>query len=106
MYIETGDIFYDNHNTGENFLNFFLSQQNEEAAFIPKNLSYSNSLENYISSFLESFSIDDQEKFDLLAFKNSKYLFHHFNKFIKVYGNPRYRLLPTRKMRDSVGIKK
>ena len=52
------------------------------------------------------FSIDDQEKFDLLAFKNSKYLFYRFNGFVKMYGNPRYKLLHTRKMLDTVGLKK
>ena len=104
--VESGDIFYDNHNTSENFYSFLLSQQNDEAAYIPKNISYKNSFEAYIGSFLQSFSIDDQEKFDLLAFKNSKYLFYRFNDFIKAHGNPRYRLLHTRKMLDSVGIKK
>ena len=33
------------------------------------------------------FSIDDQENFDLLAFKNAKYLFYRFNDFVKMYGN-------------------
>ena len=83
-----------------------MSQQNDEAAYVPKKLSYKNSFEAYIGSFLQSFSIDDQEKFDLLAFKNSKYLFYRFNDFIKVYGNPRYKLLHTRKMLDTVGLKK
>ena len=83
-----------------------MSQQNDEVAYVPKNLSYKNSFEAYISSFLESFSIDDQERFDLLAFKNSKYLFYRFNDFIKIYGNPRYKLLHTRKMLDTVGLKK
>ena len=106
IHVESGDIFYDNHNTGENFYNFLLSQQNNEAAHVPKNLSYKNSFEAYIGSFLQSFSIDDQKKFDLLAFKNSKYIFYRFNDFIKVYGNPRYKLLHTRKMLDSVGLKK
>ena len=105
IHIESGDIFYDNHNTDENFLNFLLSQQNDEAAFIPKKISFKDSFEAYIGSFLQSFSIDDQEKFDLLALKNSKYLFYRFNDFIKVYRNPRYKLLHTRKMRDSVGLK-
>ena len=106
IHVESGDIFYDNHNTGENFYNFLLSQQNDEAAYVPKKLSYKNSFEAYIGSFLQSFSIDDQEKFDLLAFKNSKYLFYRFNDFIKVYGKPRYKLLHTRKMLDTVGLKK
>ena len=106
IHVESGDIFYDNHNTDENFYSFLLSQQNDEAAYVPKKFSYKNSFETYIGSFLQSFSIDDQEKFDLLAFKNSKYLFYRFNDFIKAYGNPRYKLLHTRKMLDSVGIKK
>ena len=70
-----GDVFYDNQNTGENFYSFLLSQQNDEVAYVPKKISYINSFEQYITTFLQAFSIDDQEKFDLLAFKNSKYLF-------------------------------
>ena len=83
-----------------------MSQQNDEAAYVPKKFSYRNSFEAYISTFLQDFSIDDQEKFDLLAFKNSKYLFYRFSDFVKAYGNPRYELLHTRKMLDAAGMKK
>ena len=83
-----------------------MSQQNDEAAYVPKTFSYNNSFEKYITTFLQALSKDDQEKFDLLAFKNSKYLFYRFNDFVKAYGNPRYKLLHTRKMLDSVGLKK
>ena len=106
IHVESGDIFYDNHNTEENFYNFLLSQQNDEAAYVPKKISNSNSFEKYITTFLQVFSIDDQEKIDLLAFKNSKYLFYRFNDFVKAYGNPRYKILHTTKMLDSVGLKK
>ena len=83
-----------------------MSQQNDEAAYVPKTFSYNNSFEKYITTFLQALSKDDQEKFDLLAFKNSEYLFYRFNDFVKAYGNPRYKLLHTRKMLDSVGLKK
>ena len=106
IYVESGDIFYDNHNTKENFYSFLMSQQNNEAAYVPKKFSYSNTFEKYITNFLQMFSIDDPEKFDLLAFKNSKYLFYRFNEFVKMYGNPRYKLLHTRKMLDTVGLQK
>ena len=106
IYVESGDIFYDNHNTKENFYSFLMSQQNNEAAYVPKKFFYSNTFEKHITSFLQMFSIDDQEKFDLLAFKNSKYLFYRFNGFVKMYGNPRYKLLHTRKMLDTVGLQK
>ena len=106
IHVESGHIFYNNHNTEENFYSFLLSHQNDEAAYVPKKFSYSNTFEKYITSFLQMFSIDDQEKFDLLAFKNSKYLFYRFNDFVKMYGNPRYKLLHTRKMLDTVGLQK
>ena len=106
IHVESGDIFYNNHNTKENFYSFSLSQQNDKAAYVPKKLSYSNFFEKYITSFLQNFSIDDQEKLDLLAFKNSKYLFYRFNDFVKSYGNPRYKLLHTRKMLHSISMKK
>ena len=89
IHVESGDIFYYNHNTEENFYSFLLSQQNDEAAYVPKKFSCNNTFEKYIINFLQNFSIDDQEKFDLLAFKNSKYLFYRFNDFVKAYGNPR-----------------
>ena len=89
IHVESDDIFYDNNNTDENFYSFLLSQRNEEAAYVLKIFSYKNSFETYIGSFLQSFSIDNQEMSDLLAFKNSKYLFYRFNDFIKAYGNPR-----------------
>ena len=38
IHVESGDIFYENHNTGDNFYNFLLAQQNDDAAFIPKKL--------------------------------------------------------------------
>ena len=69
-------------------------------------ISYNGTFEKYITSFLQNFSIDDQEKFDLLAFKNSKYLFYRFNDFVKMYGNPRYKLLHTKKMLDSKALEK
>ena len=45
IHVDTGDIFYENHNTGENFYNFLIAQQNEDAAFIPKKISYRNTFE-------------------------------------------------------------
>ena len=37
IHVESGDVFYGNHNT--NFYSFLLSQQNDEAAFIPRKIS-------------------------------------------------------------------
>ena len=84
IHVESWDIFYENYNTGENFHNFLLAQQNDDAVFIPKKISYWNNFETYISHV---FSIDDIKKYDLYTHKNSKYLFYRFNDYIKAYGN-------------------
>ena len=39
IHVESGDIFYDSDNTKENFYSFLLSQQNDEAAYVPKKFS-------------------------------------------------------------------
>ena len=71
-----------------------------------KNFHVRTILRRTLALFLQSFSIDDQEKFDFLAFKNSKYLFYRFNDFIKAYGNRRYKLYHTKKMLDTVHLQK
>ena len=106
IHVESGDIFYENHNTGEKLYNFLLAQQNDDAAFIPKKFSYGRSFESYISQFLQAFSIDDVGKYDLFAHKRSKYLFYRFNDYIKPYGNSRHKIKHTRKMLDTVGMQK
>ena len=79
LHIESGNIFYQNFNTNENFYNFLLAQQDETKAIVLKRISYHNSFEIYSQNFLPSFSVDDVEKFDLCANKNSEYLFYKFN---------------------------
>ena len=106
IHIANGDIYYGNHNSGENLYNFLIDQQNEDTAFIPRKFAYRNSFEKYISSFLPAFSIDDVEKYDLYANKNSKYLFYRFNEYIKAYGGKRRKIKHTQKLKDSIRLKK
>ena len=42
--------------------------------------------EKYINKYLPSFSIDDAEKFNHFANKNSKFLFYKFNDQIEALG--------------------
>ena len=79
IHIESGNIFYQNFNTNENFYSFLLTQQDETKEIIPKRIAYHYSFEKYIKNYLPSFSVDDVEKFDLYANKNSKYLLYKFN---------------------------
>ena len=89
IHIESGNIFYQNFNINENFYSFLLAQQHEVKAIVPKRISYHNSFERYSQNFLPSFSIDDVEKFDFYANKNSNYLFYKFNGQIDTSGEAR-----------------
>ena len=106
IHVESRNIFYENYNTGENFYNFLLTQQNDDAAFIPKIFCYRNSFDAYVGQFLEAFSIDDIEKDDLYTSKNSKYIFYCFNDFIKAYVIEKRKIIHSRKMLDSVGLQR
>ena len=86
IHIESGDIFYDNFNTNENFYDFVLAQQDESKQVMPKRISYHYSFEKYIKKYLPSFSIGEGEELDLLSDKNSKYLLYKFNDCIESLG--------------------
>ena len=82
-HIESGDIFYQNFNTGKNFYNFMITWQDDQTAPVPKRISYHYSFKKYIQNFLPSFSIDDVEKFDLYANKMQNIYFIHLTTKLK-----------------------
>ena len=83
-----------------------IAQQNEQAAFIPKKFSDRNSFEAYVSQFLQAFSIDFVEKYDLFVHENLMYLFYGFDDYVKAYGSHRRKIRYTQKMKDSIGMQK
>ena len=105
-HIESGNIFYKIFNTNENFYSFFLAQQDETKKIIPKRIAYHHSFEKYIKSYLPSFSIEEAEKFDLYANKNSKYLLYKFNDWIESLGAEKLLIRHTSKAQDTYGLKK
>ena len=74
IYIESGNIFYDNFNTNKIFFNFLLAQQDETKKIIDKTTSYHRQFEKYINQYLSVFTIDKIEKVDLTIYKHSTYL--------------------------------
>ena len=69
--------------SNENFSNFLLVQQDETKQFIQKRVLYHHSFERYMKQFLSRFSLEENENFDLLTNKNSKYLLYKFNNCIE-----------------------
>ena len=71
IHVESGNVFYQNFNTNENFYSFLLARQDERKSIVPKRVSYSYSFEKYIRSYFPLFSSDDTEKHDLSSNKNA-----------------------------------
>ena len=83
-----------------------ITQENDDAAFVPKKFSYRRSFQSYISQFLQVFSMGDVEKYDLFAHKNSKYLSYCFKDYIKAYVNSIHKTKHPRRILDYFGIQK
>ena len=83
-----------------------MAQQDETKPIIPKRIACHYSFEKYIRNYLPSFSVDDIEKFDLYANKNSKYLLYKFNDWIEsLQGAEKLIIQYTAKTKDSVSLK-
>ena len=106
IHIETGDIFYNDFNTKENFYNFLLTQQDESKQFIPKRISYHYSFEKYTRSYLPSFSLEEIDRFDLLSNKNAKYWLYKFIDWIVSMGAEKTLIRHISKVRDKIGLQK
>ena len=83
-----------------------MAQQDETKAIIPKRIAYHYSFEKHIKNYLPFFSVDDLEKFDLYANKNSKYLLYKLNDWIQsLQGAEKLIIRYTSKAKDSVSLK-
>ena len=56
---------------------------------LPIDFSYDDDYTDYITNYLPSINEVDDDKFDVLANKNSKYLFHRFNKYLEDKNKPK-----------------
>ena len=89
IHIDSGDIFINNQNTGESIYDFVLNQQDQKKKQLPTNFSYDDDYTDYITKYLLSINKVDDDKFDVLTNKNSKYLFHLFNKYLEDKNKPK-----------------
>ena len=89
IHIESGDIFVNNQNTNESIYDFLLNQQDERRKKLPVDFPYDDDYTDYITKYLPSINEADNDKFDVLSNKNSKYLFHLFNKYQESRNKPK-----------------
>ena len=74
IHIETGNIYYKDDDTNESIFEFMKNQQDSSKGLINTNLKYEESFNNYFQWILNGFDPYEKTKFELLSFKNTKYL--------------------------------
>ena len=81
IHIETGIIYYNDTDTNESVFEFVKNQQDSSKGIINTDLKYEGSYKNYFQWILNGVEPYEKTKYDLLLFKNTKYLLYRFNDF-------------------------
>ena len=90
IHVPSGDIFINNENTGESLYTFLNNQQDESKKEIPLNFTYDDDYTDYMTKYLPAINEFDEVKHDFLTNRNSKFLFHLFNKHQEDRGRPKF----------------
>ena len=72
-----------NIDTNESIYGFFQQQENQSKAKINFEFSFTDSDEDYFDWLVQGFKGNEDQKFDVLTNKNSKYLFYWFNDYLE-----------------------
>ena len=104
--VPTGDIFINNENKGESLYTFLNNQQDTTKQEIPLDFTYDDDLTDYMTKYLPAINEFDEVKYDFLTNKNSKFLFHLFNKFQEDIGKPKFPIRHSVLTDDNYALKK
>ena len=88
IHIETGNIYYKNIDTNESIFEFMKNQQDSSKGEINSELSFEGNYNDCYRWILNDYDAYEKTKFDLLTFKNTKYLVYRFNDFLKTMSQP------------------
>ena len=82
IHTASGNLYYNNLNTGESIYEFILAQQNETKQIVNAKLHYGGSFQEYLRGYLAGINANIDARVDTLKNKNIKYLFYRYNDFV------------------------
>ena len=83
IHIEIGNIYHNNTDTNESIYDFFKNQEDKTKKRIAFEFILSDDYEDYFMKYLVNIKDGEDEKYDMLTNKNSKFLFYHFKDYLK-----------------------
>ena len=96
IHIDSGNIYHNNTDTNESIYGFFKNQEDETKKWIDFEFILSDDYKDYFMKYLVNIKDGEDEKYDMLTNKNSKFLFYHFSDYLKQINEP------TKPVRHSV----
>ena len=78
-------MLFDNENLNESIYSFFLAQQDYTKKLLIE-FEISDNCENYILEYIDAIKNRNDDKYDMLTHKNSKFFFYNFNNFLNRIG--------------------
>ena len=90
IHVSSRDIYVNNENTGESLYIFLNNQQDQNKKEILLDFTYDDDYTDYMTKYLPAINEFDEVKHDFGTNKNSKFLFHLFNKYQEDKGRPKY----------------
>ena len=96
IHAESRNIFHDNNDTNENIYSFFKNQEDETKKWIDFEFVLSDDYKDYFMKYLVNIDNGNDEKYDMIINRNSKFLFYHFNDYLRQMNEP------TKPVRHSV----
>ena len=82
-HIESGNIYHNNTNTNESIYGFFENQEEETKKWLDFEFIFSDDYKDYFMKYLVNIKDVDDEKYDMLTNKRFRFLFYHFNDYLK-----------------------
>ena len=83
IHVESGNIDHNNTNTNESIYSFFKNQEDETKKLIDFEFILSDDYNDNFMKYLVNIKDGEDEKYDMLTNKNSKFLFYHFNDYLR-----------------------
>ena len=87
-YIEKGNTFFDNINSGERGLDLLPLNKTRTRGLLQIEFSYSVDFDSYISKNLMAIKSVNDNKYDMLTINSSKFLLYNFNNYLSRRGSP------------------
>ena len=84
IHVDTGHIFHNNIDANESIFDFFENQEDETKQFLEDfEFNITDSYDDYFMKYLVNIKDGNDDKFDMLTNKNSKFFFYYTNNYLR-----------------------